>query len=209
MEKTKKNGFLKTAACIFGGTMLMTCVLGGTLAKYVSENAGAEAKVTAAKWDIDVGDGDDSLDSFEFKLDGMTIKSTEAQYQGSTENVPAPAPGTWGYKEIKVSNKGQVDADITVSSVPGSNTNTKIKVAILDSIPQDANTIETAAGQGNEKTVKDVQAGSGVQSFFVAYSWPWADSDELDTNLGTGTDNGGNIEFGTVKLKAEQANATD
>ena len=56
MEKTKKNGILKTAACIFGGTMLMTCVLGGTLAKYASTDKTVSAKLTAATWDVQLND---------------------------------------------------------------------------------------------------------------------------------------------------------
>lgn len=114
MDKTKKNGILKAAACVFGSTMLMTCVLGGTLAKYASSAtvSGADA-VTAASWNVTFGDDNSKTDA---KFGDFTIEPNTG-YNGTSDKV---CPGTHGYTVLKVTNSSEVDACLHINNLKGS-----------------------------------------------------------------------------------------
>ena len=124
MEKSKT--FLRAAGILMGATMLTTCVLGGTLAKY-SSNATAKGSAKVAKWDIEVGSQKlgslTSIDMFDtiYDLDGSTPSllaagDADEEIRKSLEgNNEVLAPGTWGDVDFTVENKGDVKASINVT----------------------------------------------------------------------------------------------
>ena len=201
MEKTKKNGILKTAACIFGGTMLMTCVLGGTLAKYTSEDKTAQATITAATWDVQLNDSPWAS----AQIGTIAFDDIKSCAEGSTAAKPdKPAPGTWAYEPIKITNNSEVTAKITVTEGTGatdvSGSNLSLKVfEKSDSAPKTKNEIT-----GDLSGLNGVEvAPQSSKTVYVAYVWEFgADGSNAtkDTELA-----GTPINFNSLTLKAEQA----
>ncbi len=204
MEKTKKNGILKTAACIFGGTMLMTCVLGGTLAKYAStKTVDMASSVTAAEWEINVNNT--KLD--ELTNAGLSFTITNDGAQANEQAYTAkPAPGTYGYAPITIKNNGDVDAYVKLEDATLATYDDAGLTLGLTTTPPDGSPISndsTIASTGVLVKAKDT-TGTTV---YVAYDWPHDDAagakDAGDTALA-----GGAINFGSIKLTAEQAKYT-
>ncbi len=190
MNTNKKNGFLKVAGSMMAVTMLATCVVAGTMAKYTSSKPGIAAKAQVAKWSITVDETElKSLTMAELPFtiyDTDTATSPDYEEKHVTENMIAP--GTWGYATIEIKNAGQVNADITadftktVSGLP-----TGMKVTVLDEDPGTTSvpeiTTETA-----KVTVADVKP-EGVATIAVAFVWDFDDEgkgtyDGEDTELG-------------------------
>ena len=199
MEKTKKNGILKTAACIFGGTMLMTCVLGGTLAKYVTTGKEASASITAATWDVKLNGEDwDSADFQDFSITDVHSSTT------GTANIPTkPAPGTWGCKEITIKNNSEVAAKITVTQGDGSPTDVSSSGLSLAVFTGDkpSSGAEITGDLGTLATDGVVIEPQSEQVVYVGYNWVFDSSkDSGDTAL-----QGSKISFDKLTLKAEQA----
>lgn len=200
MEKTKKNGILKTAACIFGGTMLMTCVLGGTLAKYASsQETTIDSDVTAAKWDIEVGGNALSeLSNLEFTNFG----STGAQ-AGGVEYTTKPAPGNYGYAEVKIVNKGDVDAVVKIDSTELKTFADSGLTLGLTTTPPNGSDI---VGEDLTTTGVTVQAGDDTgKTIYVAYNWEWDEAGTDANDKGDTALAGTTIDFGSITLTAEQA----
>ncbi len=126
MEKSKK--FLRAAGVLMGATMLTTCVLGGTLAQYVTNGKGT-ADATVAKWDIKLNDSKltDTVTCDLFKgtigdLDKKTIAddtnpdlSAETLEQDDSVATGKIAPGTWGKEVFKVTCDIETDASVLMS----------------------------------------------------------------------------------------------
>lgn len=199
MEKTKKNGILKTAACIFGGTMLMTCILGGTLAKYVSDAKTTQASMTAATWDVLLNGEDWDTATF----DDLTFTDIHSSTSGTAEIPNKPAPGTWGYETITIKNNSEVAAKITVTQGADATnvSNSGLSLAVFTgSDPINGEMITGDLGTlATDGVVIEPQSEKVV---YVGYNWKFGtgDTDEKDTELA-----GSEINFNTLTLKAEQA----
>ena len=198
MDKTKKNGILKAAACVFGSTMLMTCVLGGTLAKYVTTEKKANASFTAASWDVLLNG--EKWDSQTF--DDLKFDNIHSSTSGTAEIPTKPAPGTWGYEAITIKDNSEVAAKITVTQ--GSNatdvSNSGLSLAVFTGQDPTSGT-EITGNLGTLATDGVVIEPQSEQVVYVGYNWEFDSSkDEGDTDLA-----GQEIEFNELTLKAEQA----
>ena len=56
MQKTKKNWTLRMAVLALAFTLVSTCLLGGTLAKYITTGSGSDS-ARVAKWGVEVNAG--------------------------------------------------------------------------------------------------------------------------------------------------------
>lgn len=196
MTKTKNNRFLKVAGLMLGVTMLATCVLSGTMAKYTSTGTAESVTAKAGKWSITVG-GEELETTMNLSIDDMTITADEAAANGSAYTGTAPVPGTYGYKAIVIQNDSVVDAEVSVSATGATNTDSSITVGFLKSVPTgDAITSEDLS----TRPLK-INAGSS-ETIYIAYNWGFEGQDEADTTLGKAE---GNINFGSITVTATQA----
>lgn len=103
MIKTKKNSLLKVTSLMMAVMMLMTCVLCGTIAKYVSSGTVSGVTATAGTWNITVGEESTKLENT-VTLDSLTWNISNSE-NGSAEGSYAQGkivPGTYGYAAIKI-----------------------------------------------------------------------------------------------------------
>ena len=89
MQKTKKNRVLRLLSIVLMFTLVSTCLLGGTLAKYVSTANGSDT-ARVAKWGFD---GINAIDIFQTSYLG-TLGADETVEASNTDDVVAP--GTKG-----------------------------------------------------------------------------------------------------------------
>lgn len=174
----------KLAALLLVLTLVTTCFVSGTFAKYVSEGEGEDA-ARVAKWGVKVeitGDGFKTTygkDDVKANVDGPTVVSS------TTEKVVAPGgefycPLVFTIGDTKING---LDYSSTTAGGEGS-FESAIKTAI-----QNATTKEYEAGTDLSA------AGEGI-----TYSWTWPfqgttgtatnQDDELDTLLGDNAANG-------------------
>lgn len=181
MEKAKRSPFIKIASIMLGASLLMTCVISGTMAKYTSAATGSDA-ATVAKWSVEVNNTDIAKeDTVTFNLfDTINEADTEA----AENNVTAGkiAPGTGGSFALKIDNKSEVDATYTVALTETNAGNVPIQYSLdKNTWTDDFTAINTAK--------KDVSIGKEVGSETVTVYWRWVfEKDETgntaDTALG-------------------------
>lgn len=199
MAKTKNNRFLKVAGLMLGVTMLATCVLSGTMAKYTSTGTANSVTANAGKWSITV-DGEELEATMNLSIDDMEIVADEAAAGGSTYAGTDPVPGTYGYKAIEIKNESVVDAEVSVSATGATNADTSISVGFLTTQP----TGDAITSEDLSSTPLKINAGKS-KTIYIAYNWEFEGQDEPDTTLGKTE---GAINFGSITVTATQAKVT-
>ena len=172
----KKNRLMKVAALLLALTLMTSCFVGGTFAKYTSKATGsATAKI--ALWDVRVGDSaklDSVAKEFTFNLFD-TINDTLG---GGDETDVADghiAPGTTGSVTITITNSSEVNVDYTVAL--------NVPAALEGIVTFTASPNSGSLNMTDNKTV----------DITITWVWPYyedADADIKDTELGViGADN--------------------
>lgn len=124
--ETRRSPFLKIAGGMLAVSLLTTCVISGTMAKYTSTASGSDT-ARAAKWSILVNDTEIATatpQTLNFDLFG-TVGDANPETVDEINNdadVMDPeaggttiiAPGTGGYFELEITNKSEVTADISI-----------------------------------------------------------------------------------------------
>lgn len=201
-------------------TLITSCFVGGTFAKYVTENEGMDT-ARVAKWGVEVtvtGDGFKTSygkDYAESNVEGNTVISSTG------EKVVAPGTkGTFG--GVKITGKPEVavkiettaDVDLSGWNVAGGG---EFYCPLVFNIgDKTINGLDysksTAGGEGSfenaikdaiqKATTKEVEANTDLTEIGenITYSWEWPfenatgdvanQSDELDTKLGNNAANG-------------------
>ena len=215
----KQNGRLMRASSILLVLTLVTsCFVGGTFAKYVSEGQGEDA-ARVAKWGVEVEVTGNGFHTTYGKND--TTSSVSGNTVISTENVLAPGTkGTFGGVSItgtpEVAVKIETTADVILSGwnigsggefyCPvvfkiGNETINGLDYSADDHGGEDSfeSAIKTAI---QNATSRQVEAGTDLSTIggTITYSWEWPfenakgeaanQSDELDTLLGDNAANG-------------------
>lgn len=111
----KQNKIMRTGALLLILTLITSCFVGGTLAKYVSDGEGSDT-ARVAKWGVVVTGAGDAF-AKEYETDDDAVKD-EIGVSVKSE-VPVIAPGTSGsFKGITLSGTPEVavniDTDVTV-----------------------------------------------------------------------------------------------
>lgn len=109
----KKNIAMRVASLVLMCTIVTSCFVSSTFAKYTSSVSGQDS-VTVAKWDININ-GDDiegMTNSQEFAIFD-TITNSNANGESVKENMIAP--GTEGSFNFAIQNSSDVKAKYTVS----------------------------------------------------------------------------------------------
>ncbi len=205
MNKTKKNGFLKAACLMLSVTMLATCVVSGTMAKYTTSSPDISAKAKIAKWSIKVGD--EELKSLtETDLD-FTILDTKGESPYTEEHVKDKliAPGTWGYAKVEIKNESEVVADISATFTKDSTGGLPEGMTVVP-LAEEPKSPDDVTGETLTVSTRNVEAETGTASIFVAFKWEFGDSEhnETDTEKGEAAISDPNLTLGTLKITADQ-----
>lgn len=216
----KRNRWMRAGGLLVVLTLITSCFVGGTFAKYVTENEGMDT-ARVAKWGVVVtvtGDGFKTSYGKDYaysNVEGDTvISSTE-------EKVVAPGTkGTFGGVEItgkpEVAVKIETTADVDLSGwnvADGDEFYCPLVFKIGDTTINGLDySKSTAGGEGSfenaikdaiqKATTKEVEANTDLTEIGenITYSWEWPfenatgdvanQSDELDTKLGNNAANG-------------------
>lgn len=173
-------------------TLMTTCLMGATMAKYVTEVSGTGTAVVA-KWAIKAGstDGGSTINNF-------TLQDTTANSGVAAGKI---APGTTGSLPVYIDLTGtEVATKVTVT----------VSVADVTKLPsnfemKDKDNKTIVFVNGTEYTVyqKELSAANAAtfkENTNVAWTWPFNGTDAADTTLGTAA---AAATF-TVKVTAEQ-----
>lgn len=216
----KRNRWMRAGGLLVVLTLITSCFVGGTFAKYVTENEGMDT-ARVAKWGVVVtvtGDGFKTSYGKDYaysNVEGDTvISSTE-------EKVVAPGTkGTFGGISItgtpEVAVKITTTADVDLSGwnvAAGGEFYCPLVFKIGDTTINGLDySKSTAGGEGSfenaikdaiqKATTKEVEANTDLTAIGedITYSWEWPfenatgdvanQSDELDTKLGNNAANG-------------------
>lgn len=209
----KSNKLMRVSGVLLVLTLITSCFVGGTFAKYVSEGEGDDT-ARVAKWGVEVeveGDGfktEYGKDDLNSSIKGPTVISI------SEDKVVAPGTkGTFG--SIKITGKPEVAVQIkTTANVKFENwdvNNGEFYCPLVFTIGEKTinglDYSKETAGEANsfaaaikkaiqDATSKDIEAGTDLSTIGegITYSWEWPfekatgtgcnQSDELDTKLG-------------------------
>ena len=192
----KKNRTMKVAALLLALTLMTSCFVGGTFARYVS-TASLSDTVTVAKWDVQLDAN--TLDYTETATFDFT--ETWKDSDGNTEEDVMSkylAPGTKGSFDLLVENKSDVTAEYKI----------EFNFSALNDLPLNItyklNGTETTAAA--LATFTQIAMTSGSATITVEWEWPFEavdpNTDAKDTALGLA---GGNFAL-SATLTARQVN---
>ncbi|MDD6807877.1 MAG: hypothetical protein PUD72_05465 [Oscillospiraceae bacterium] len=200
----KKNIAMRVASLILMCTIVSSCFVGSTFAKYTSSASGS-SNATVAKWDVKVnGTNVNSVNPATFNLfDKSTVYQlagidTGTNASGWTKNDDANvkdgsdraivAPGTWGVVSFQVTNNSDVKATYAV-----------VISALSTTLPLEFSTDGETWTSASSITPLPYNLGSGTLEIgdstgeTVNLYWRWLfdisdDANTADTGLGvTGT----------------------
>lgn len=115
----KKNIAMRVASLVLMCTIVTSCFVSSTFAKYTSSAKGSDS-VTVAKWAVSAGGTDiTQADTVSFDLFGTVLDSdyttTEQNVATGTDGKTLVAPGTSGKFVMTVANNSEVDAEYSLT----------------------------------------------------------------------------------------------
>lgn len=174
----KKHNMMRVASALAVVTLLSTSVISGTLAKYTSEATSKAESASVAKWAINAGSKNGTLqaiseagsNSFTFDLFN-TVKDT-ATAGGNESDISAIdgriiAPGTWGYVDLVIENDSEVSAKYSIKLEKTSEDTVPLQYAMkkldgaaveetkLSAITLDSNAVNWTSEVTNVKITED------------------------------------------------------
>lgn len=187
----KTNHIARLGALALALTLVSTCLMGGTLAKYVTDVEGTAA-ATVAKWSFDAKSGGKSISTKEYKID---LANTVYQTEGIKEKVIAP--GTKGSFDIVVDATGSevgIGYKIQFSDDKNIPTNLKFYSDSSYSASKEITTLFTPNSPAFQGTINaDAVGANKTVTNTVYWQWPYETTgvdgaDTADTTAGTATD---------------------
>lgn len=179
-SKNRKNGNKKLTAALVVLCLVTVCMIGGTMAKYVSGTTGTST-ATVAKWSIGVN-GKEIAVSPETTVDFNLFTTVNEEDTATVEaNVTDGkiAPGTGGSFRLVIENKSEVDAKYTIALDETNVGDVPIEYSLDKTTwSGDMSAINTAQ--------KDIAIAreSGAESVTVYWRWAFEGDDASDTALG-------------------------
>ena len=127
----KKNRTLRVSALLLALTLITTCLVGGTFAKYTSSTTGSDT-ATVAKWSFKVNGAEFAVapeEELTFDL-FKTILDTGSAAEIDVKNGKLIAPGTSGSFDLKVTNDSEVNAKFTVALAETNASNVPLQYSV-------------------------------------------------------------------------------
>lgn len=178
--KNKKNTNKKLVAAVVALSLVMVCMIGGTLAKYVSSTTGSST-ATVAKWSIEVNDKEIAVSPAATVDFDLFDTINEADTTSAEEHVTDGkiAPGTGGSFQLVVENLSEVDAKYTIT-LAETNAN---DVPVEYSLDKTTWTGDMTAINTAQQDVA-VERETGSNTVVVYWRWAFEGDDAADTALG-------------------------
>lgn len=179
MKKTKRSPFMRIAGFMLAVSLLMTCVISSTMAKYTSAATGSDT-ATVAKWSVKVNGREIAVSPAATVDFGLfdTVKDSNGTDEETDVATGKIAPGTSGEFTLTIENSSEVNA----------------QYAIDFTVTNDANIPLEFSADGTEwKTslegVTDTIAMSATATKTIYWRWAFeqtdvATGDAADTALG-------------------------
>ena len=194
----KKNIAMRVASLILMCTIVSSCFVGSTFAKYTSSAAGSSSAIVA-KWDVQVnGTNVTSVDPATFNLfDKSAVyqlagidtnqnastwtKTVDTNVKNGTTNAIV-APGTWGLVSFQVTNNSDVKATYSV-----------VISSLSTTLPLEFSTDGIRWTSASDVTTLPYDLGTGTLNIgdstgeTVNLYWRWLfdrSADAADTSLG-------------------------
>lgn len=162
----KKNRTMRAAALLLVLTLMTSCFVGGTFAKYTSTATGT-GNATVAKWSVKVGTTDIATTTpFTFDL----FTTTNEFGGGAEDHVTAGkiAPGTQGSFDLVVENFSEVTAKYTITLTEDNTANIPLQYSLDGSNWVDSIGALTMSGLTDQ--ILDI----GVAAVTHTVYWRWA-----------------------------------
>lgn len=183
----KRSNLARLGVLVLALTLITTCLVGGTLARYVTEVVGS-AKAVVAKWAFDAKNSDQSISTKNFVIDlGSTTNRTTYPTTDVKEGVIAP--GTTGSFDILLVGTGSevgIDYTVKLAAKTGSDPLPDDMVFSFDPIT-DQNTGVKLASLADETGTIDYSAADKAMEETITVYWSWAfDANDTTTNNDNG-----------------------
>lgn len=208
----KTNHAARLGALALALTLVSTCLMGGTLAKYVTEVTGT-ATATVAKWSFDAKNGDKSIATQEYKID-LGDTTNRVAYEGTDIKEGVIAPGTEGSFAIVVDAKGsEVGLNYTIRFTEANNIPDNLEFysnstyeasSKIDNLFSDSNVgfdgkIDASVNENDKSVTKNIY-----------WKWPYAtaEGDKVDTSAGSKDDGDRKMTF-TITVTGTQISPTE
>lgn len=168
----KTNHAARLGALALALTLVSTCLMGGTLAKYVTEVTGT-ATAMVAKWSFDAKNGDKSIATQEYKID-LGDTTNRVAYEGTDIKEGVIAPGTEGSFSIVVdAADSEVGVDYKIEFSNLLNKPTNLKFYAGENFTEEISDLEAFAGF---KGTIDANAAEKKVTKTVYWKWPYETS---------------------------------
>ena len=192
MESKKRSKTMRVAGGMLAASLVMTCLISGTMAKYTSTASGSDT-ARVAKWSIKVNEQEiatntsqgitfDLFETIGDDWDGLGDGAIVVNGVDGEKNI---APGRGGVFEVNVENESEVTAHIDVDLNESKTNNIPIVYSL------DGTNYYTLDQLNNFGVVdgglKDgVELKAGESQAFDIY-WAWAFDDDAVYDLGLGS----------------------
>lgn len=201
----KKNWTMRVGVALVALTLITSCFVGGTFAKYTTAETGTDS-ARVAKFGVTVTANGETFANA-YKDEKAAYTATDATVQADTEGTNVVAPGTKGnMTSMTLTGKPEVDVEVKYAATVTISDNWKdkdgnfyfplvIKVnntAVELSAATDAASVKSAIETAINNYSKTYEANTdlatvGTESLAVSWEWPFSTSDAndvKDTHLG-------------------------
>ncbi len=166
----KKSKTMRAASFLLVLTLMTSCFVGSTFAKYTSTGSG-EDTARVAKWDIQL-EGAAMTETFTFNLFDYTDTNVDVNGSGSEKVI---APGTQGSFTIDLQNKSEVTAQYTIDYTVTNNSNIPVEYSI-----DNGTTWTKDLGDVTTPVTLSMDASTPTE---VNVQWRWAFTGGTSTNF--------------------------
>lgn len=185
----KKNKLMRLASALLVLTLLSTCAISGTFAKYTS-SANGTSTATVAKWSFKVSGTEIAVTgdakTVDFKLfDTINDTGNTADETDVVDNKIAP--GTSGSFALKVQNTSEVTAEYTIVLAETNESNIPLQYSLTGT----DNWVDSIAALNTQLAGKNLTSGAAETSHTIYWRWAFegtgahaGQTDTTDTKLG-------------------------
>lgn len=165
-------------------TLISTCLMGGTLAKYTADVAGS-ATATVAKFAFDLNGATEQSDSAEINLSTLFSDNYNSNNVKAADNKKVVAPGTSGKVAVTLQNNGEVaiQPDFTITETNTGSIPLQYAITTTEAAPA-ADAADWKAAGALSPTETAVGVGAATQTYYLHWRWNPSSTDAADTALG-------------------------
>ncbi len=178
----KKKAIGRLGVLALALTLISTCLMGGTLAKYTADVTGS-ATATVAKFSFDLNGVTEKTEIKTIDLSTLFSKTYNSNNVSASSAVVAP--GTSGKVKIELTNKGEVaiKPDFTITETNTNKIPLQYAITATEAAPAEEQNWKAATDLAPTETA--VVVGANAQTFYLHWRWNPSSTDAADTALGS------------------------